>query len=273
MLILTSVHSTIISSEFPFLRGWLISLVIGIGIASIFLIFNRKGKRIIRTRNLRSTCEFEKCAVCFHFRSRTLLQYLSCLFKPQYYRYLPLHPYLSILGFLNGLTWIYLLSSELVGVLEALGVILGISHSILGVTVFSFGNTIGDFATNVMLARMGYQSMAIGASWGAPIMSMHIFSVESRTYFLDLLVTLGAVLVFVQPAASEPVLVTFSPIFLSCILVLITALMCNLLVLGVMHKFQLRKSFGGLLISMWATVIIVVIALEYFGLGDLQLAA
>jgi sodium/potassium/calcium exchanger 6 len=66
----------------------------------------------------------------------------------------------------------YIVSSEIVAVLQALGVILNLSDGIMGLTVFAFGNSVGDFFTNIMLAKMGYYTMALSASWGAPMISM-----------------------------------------------------------------------------------------------------
>ena len=47
---------------------------------------------------------------------------------------------LCFLGFIIGVTWISTIANEVVGILKAFGVILGISEAILGLTVFAVGN-------------------------------------------------------------------------------------------------------------------------------------
>lgn len=99
---------------------------------------------------------------------------MSQCFDIEYWKYLEWQPLISFLGFVMGICWIYALSSEIIGVLKALGKILRVSDGIMGVTVFAWGNSIGDLATNLMIARLGFHSMAIGASLAAPMMSMFL---------------------------------------------------------------------------------------------------
>ena len=83
------------------------------------------------------------------------------------------------------------IANEVVGLLETIGLIAGVSESVLGLTVFAMGNSIGgegheyltcppygtdlivctDFITNLSIARMGYPAMAVGACFGGPMLS------------------------------------------------------------------------------------------------------
>ncbi|PVZ98750.1 hypothetical protein BB558_005259 [Smittium angustum] len=84
-------------------------------------------------------------------------------------RYLPM-----FVGFASGIFWIYLISNEIVGTLQILRVILGISRGLLGLTVLAIGNSIGDLAANLTVSRLGYPIMAISACFGGPLLNILI---------------------------------------------------------------------------------------------------
>ncbi|KAJ3057409.1 hypothetical protein HK097_007588 [Rhizophlyctis rosea] len=114
---------------------------------------------------------------------------------------LPMQPiqygrFLAIAGFVVSMCWIFrtysfellhrhvidllgvflVIANEVVGLLETIGLIAGVSESVLGLTVFAMGNSIGDFITNLSIARMGYPAMAVGACFGGPMLSEYLRS-------------------------------------------------------------------------------------------------
>ncbi|KAJ2481889.1 hypothetical protein EV174_003351 [Coemansia sp. RSA 2320] len=74
----------------------------------------------------------------------------------------------------HGLAWVYLIAAEIVSITQALGLMLGLSEEILGLTVVGFGNSLGDLVTNLTLTRMGYPMMAISACFGGPMLCLLI---------------------------------------------------------------------------------------------------
>ncbi|KAH7044818.1 Sodium/calcium exchanger protein-domain-containing protein [Linnemannia elongata] len=113
----------------------------------------------------------------------------------------------AFVGFLVAMTWIFVIANEVVGILQAVGLILGVSDAILGLTVFAMGNSLGDLVSNITIAKMGFPQMAFSACFGGPLLNMLLGLGISGTYVTlstdahiplqlspTLLVSLGAIL-------------------------------------------------------------------------------
>lgn len=82
------------------------------------------------------------------------------------------HFLLCFLGFIISVAWISTIAGEVVGVLKTLGVVLGISEAILGLTIFAVGNSLGDLVADITVARLGYPVMALSACFGGPMLNI-----------------------------------------------------------------------------------------------------
>eukprot|EP00041_Stephanoeca_diplocostata_P004019 m.40265 g.40265 ORF g.40265 m.40265 type:complete len:577 (+) comp14795_c0_seq1:252-1982(+) len=80
-------------------------------------------------------------------------------------------PWLSSIGFLTAVTWIYFIATMAVDLLGTVGLLCGVSDAILGLLVLGMGNSIGDLASNLAVARNGYPGMAASACFGAPALN------------------------------------------------------------------------------------------------------
>ena len=86
------------------------------------------------------------------------------------------HWALVLLAFISTVAWLDMIGNECVAVLEALGTITSITstsegHSIMGITVLAWANSIGDFVADTAIARSGKVKMAIASTFGSPLLT------------------------------------------------------------------------------------------------------
>jgi sodium/potassium/calcium exchanger 6 len=76
---------------------------------------------------------------------------------------------IPLTGFLASLLLILVTSTYLIAALLDLSKTLHIPHSLLGLTVLTIGNSIGDLVSNLTLAKLGHVDVAMGACVGGPL--------------------------------------------------------------------------------------------------------
>jgi solute carrier family 24 (sodium/potassium/calcium exchanger), member 6 len=117
--------------------------------------------------DMRSLLWFILCSLLFSLICLFILLATTTPDHPPKYRSL-----LCFLGFAVAIAWISTIANEVVGVLKAFGVILGISDAILGLTIFAVGNSLGDLVADITVAKLGYPVMALSACFGGPMLNI-----------------------------------------------------------------------------------------------------
>ncbi|XP_040272560.1 mitochondrial sodium/calcium exchanger protein [Bufo bufo] len=84
------------------------------------------------------------------------------------------HCIFSFMGFITSALWISAAATEVVSLLRTFGVIFRLSNTVLGLTLLAWGNSIGDFISDLTLARQGYPRMAFSACFGGIIFNVLI---------------------------------------------------------------------------------------------------
>eukprot|EP00850_Spirogloea_muscicola_P005485 SM000025S08380 [mRNA] locus=s25:462014:464634:+ [translate_table: standard] len=148
--------------------------------------------------------------------------------------------------------WINLIARELLQLLSTIGLVLGISPAILGVTVLAWGNSVGDLVADVTIARAGQPTMAVAGCFAGPMfnmllglglpMTLRSIAAYPRTYELD-------------PHPNIPIAIGF----------LLTSLVGSLVVVACCG-FQITKWWGWCLI----TIYIVFMGVSLMAKGQVQ---
>ena len=95
---------------------------------------------------------------------------------------------ISLYGFFIAATWIDKIAEALVGLLQFAGTISRIPSTILGLTVLSWGNSMGDLSANLAMARKGMPDMATTGCFAGPSFNL---LVGTGLGFLNLQYKLG----------------------------------------------------------------------------------
>ncbi|CAK7228865.1 hypothetical protein SBRCBS47491_007054 [Sporothrix bragantina] len=174
------------------------------------------------------------------------------------------HSMLCFLGFVISVAWISTVAGEVVGVLKAFGVIVGISEAILGLTIFAVGNSLGDLVADITVARLGYPVMALAACFGGPMLNillgvgiggawMTVKAARDRTdKHPD------------QPLHYEPYAIQVgSSLLVSAVTVLVTLVF--LLIAVPANRWVMSRKIGLALIGMWVVSTVINVILEVVG--------
>ncbi|KAF3360599.1 hypothetical protein VdG1_01559 [Verticillium dahliae VDG1] len=166
--------------------------------------------------------------------------------KPKY------HFLLCFLGFIISIAWISTIAGEVVGVLKAVGVILGISEALLGLTVFAAGNSVGDLIADITVARLGYPVMALSACFGGPMLNILLGIGCGGAWMMTQAAKHRLKKHPDKPFRYKPYKIRIDgTLMISAITLLITLLL--LLIVVPMNKWILSRKIGYGLIALWAT--------------------
>lgn len=75
-------------------------------------------------------------------------------------------------AFVMSVFWISTMAGELLNCLAALGSLLDVPPSLLGLTVLAWGNSVGDLVADVAVAKAGQPAMAMAGCFAGPMFNM-----------------------------------------------------------------------------------------------------
>ena len=154
-------------------------------------------------------------------------------------------PFLAFLGFVVAISWIATIATEVVNVLKTLGIILNISDSLLGLTVFAVGNSLGDLVADVTVARLGYPVMALSACFGGPMLNI-LLGVGLGGLFMTWNSPKAEL---IKSSASYSITVS-KVLVISCATLLTT--LVALLIAVPLNKWKMDRKIGWGLVVLWS---------------------
>lgn len=156
------------------------------------------------------------------------------------------HVLYAYIGFIMSILWVYMLVTEILGLLKTIGIILSMSDAAIGLSFLAWGNSLGDIVSNLTLAEAGHPRMALGASIGAPL--------------LNLLIGFG-VSFSIALSSGEVATIDYTPT-LTLLCVTLAILITSLMLCTLVPPHYSRKPFGFVLISIYAIYFIVAMFIE-----------
>ncbi|GAA0139667.1 primary active transporter [Lithospermum erythrorhizon] len=155
-----------------------------------------------------------------------------------------------LVAFVMSVFWISTVAGELLNCLEALGIILKLPASLLGLTVLAWGNSVGDLVADVAVAKAGQPAMAMAGCFAGPMFNM--------------LFGLGTALVIqtadVFPEAYE---LHFHVSIVVAFIFLLMSLMGSLLVVT-WHRFRVPRFWGFCLVGLYVIFVITSLIIATF---------
>lgn len=158
-----------------------------------------------------------------------------------------------LVAFVMSVFWISTVAGELLDCLAAVGAILELPPSILGLTVLAWGNSVGDLVADVAVAKAGQPAMAMAGCFAGPMFNM--------------LVGLGSALV-IQTADIYPsaYVLQFNLGIVVAFVFLFLSLMGSLLVVT-WFRFRVPKFWGFCLVGLYVLFITISMIIAKFS-GD-----
>jgi sodium/potassium/calcium exchanger 6 len=156
----------------------------------------------------------------------------------------------GLLAFFLAVLWVNFVAGELVSVLEVLGNVVGVSETLLGLTVLAWGNSVGDWVADTVMARLGFANMGVSACFGSPM--------------LNLLIGFGASSCYLILITKQSMNVTIGPNLIFPFVILIFILSCHLIYLP-LRGFKGDRFYGFFLITVYIFFFTMNLCIEFVG--------
>lgn len=154
------------------------------------------------------------------------------------------HDAFGFIGFIMGIIWIYTLANEIVSLLKTFGIIFNINDAILGLTLLAWGNSLGDWISDTVMARQGFARMGFSACFGGP--------------FFNLSIGFGGAMMISQIVAGDSIRYGLNMNGPSLVLIsfLMLSLCFSLIFVVFILRFKVQRVYGLCLLILYVTFVL-----------------
>jgi sodium/potassium/calcium exchanger 6 len=126
---------------------------------------------------------------------------------------------------------------------------MNISDSLLGLTVFAVGNSLGDLVANVTVARLGFPVMALSACFGGPMLNI-LLGIGIGGLYMSWHSTQHQQTLSAGAVPTGPYRIVISKtLVISGVTLLITLL--GLLIIVPLNNWKMDRRIGWGLVALW----------------------
>lgn len=143
--------------------------------------------------------------------------------------------------------WVYILCEVIVDLLELFGIITGLPSSLLGLTILSWGNSLGDTIASVSIAKSGFGEMAVTGCIAGPVFNL-MLGLGVTTLVCNLQVE-GGLKFNIENAKNRSSLASLLAMLLS---------LFSIIWIAVTNDFKIKQEHGKILIGIYAVSIVVI---------------
>jgi len=169
---------------------------------------------------------------------------VACFFTSTHETRPKYHDAFGFIGFVMGIIWIYTLANEIVALLKTFGIIFNINDAILGLTLLAWGNSLGDWISDTVMARQGFARMGFSACFGGP--------------FFNLSIGFGGAMMISQIVAGDSVRYGLNINGPSLVLIgfLMLSLCFSLIFVVFILRFKVQRVYGLCLLILYASFVL-----------------
>lgn len=151
----------------------------------------------------------------------------------------------SLIGVFASISWISIIASEIINILTLISSLTHIRPSAMGLTIFAYGNSVGDLISCIVITKMGYPLMALAACIGGPL--------------LNILIGLGMSGLMI---GHDHIELSASLSIVFCLLGLLINLVVVLLLIVPFSGWRFDKNIGFGMIILWLVGVVVAVSME-----------
>ncbi len=146
--------------------------------------------------------------------------------------------------------WVYMLANILVDVLVMYECISGVSAALLGLTVLSWGNSVGDAFASIAISRKGFGEMAFTGCIAGPVFNL-LLGIGLTTVRCNMILKEGIKFedAWHHPDLKTTIFTLFASIFTLAVLVW----------LAVTSSFKMSRWHGYVLLCTYGVIVIVIL--------------